>query len=364
MRINALLLALLGTLFGFSISWAGTSAKPTQITIENDTVWKDTDGNEILCQGGGIYEESGVYYWVGTDMTFDGIRCYSSRDLKNWTDRGCLFKMEESTRFAKGRSSVIRPTLLKNPVSNKYLLIFFEGRGSEASPKIAFAESDSLIGGKYVYKGNTLLDNCIPNDQSVVKIGNDAYIVATYKDNQKIGIFKLDPANYLRVESIVYSAPNSVGIEAPHIFQKDGQFYWFGSLLAGWHSSATHYGVSRSLAGPWSFIKLPINPKTDDSDKPAYASSIVPVKNGDKISWVHHPVLRSDNSYNSQHDFVLPITGSGGTTYIYCGDRWSNFTHMGTGKYVWLPLSWDGDRPTLNCLKSWLLDLTTGNWSK
>ena len=187
MKITILLLALFGPRFGFSNVWAGTPEKPAQITIENDTVWKDTDGNEILCQGGGIYEENSVYYWVGTDMTFDGIKCYSSKDLKNWAYRGYLFKMEESTRFskAKGRSSVIRPTLLKNPVSNKYVLIFFEGRGTESLPKIAFAESDSLMGGKYIYKGNTLLDNCIPNDQSVVKIGNDAYIVwkAPYQFN-------------------------------------------------------------------------------------------------------------------------------------------------------------------------------------
>ena len=69
--------------------------------IVNDNFWKDTSGNYIYSQGGGIYKFGDTYYWYGVhykgaetyasnpikkndDTTFVSITCYSSKDLVNW----------------------------------------------------------------------------------------------------------------------------------------------------------------------------------------------------------------------------------------------------------------------------------------
>jgi hypothetical protein len=334
------------------------------VTIENDTVWKDTEGNEILCQGGGIYQEDGVFYWIGQEMhketTFVGLRCYSSKDLKNWTNRGYMLTPGQHPDMVAGHW-VGRPDVIKNPVTNNYVLVFhYSNRKGTAT--IGFAESDTLYGKDYTYKGNHYLPSHYTNDPATVTFGKDAYVVAALDGNSKMGIFKLDPATYLKIDSVVFTGFNDSGIEAPYLIQKDGKYIWFGSSLAGWDSSPSQYAIADSLAGPWTFKKLETNPQADTLERTG-TSYIVPIRKEDKTEWVHRPIYKSDTSYNSQLDFIVPIQGSEGTTYMYCGDRWSNRTGKGPGRYVWLPLSWEGDVPTLNILKSWTIDTATGKWS-
>ena len=66
-------------------------------TIQNDEFWKDTDGNFIYSQGGGVLQVGDTYYWYGvkyngavtyaanptsknSDIGFAGVTCYSSKD--------------------------------------------------------------------------------------------------------------------------------------------------------------------------------------------------------------------------------------------------------------------------------------------
>ena len=69
--------------------------------IVNDCFWKDTSGNNIYSQGGGIFKFGDTYYWYGvhykgaetyaakpfgknSDTGFVSVTCYSSQDLVNW----------------------------------------------------------------------------------------------------------------------------------------------------------------------------------------------------------------------------------------------------------------------------------------
>jgi hypothetical protein len=100
--------------------------------------------------------------------------------------------------------------------------------------------------------------------------------------------------------------------------------------------------MSDKLQGPWSGMKTVLS--TLPSNDPL-------------------AVRGAKMSYNSQHDFVLPIHGNKGTMYLYCGDRYSQFTKEGIGKNVWLPLKFDGDTPTRDWYPSWYLDAAQGTWS-
>lgn len=74
----------------------------------------------------------------------------------------------------------------------------------------------------------------------------------------------------------------------------------------------------------------------------------------------------STDSLNTQHDFIMEVQGSQGTTYIYCGDRWSNYAggDMSKGVYAWIPLSFTADgTPIINGITSWSIDAAQGTWS-
>jgi hypothetical protein len=355
---TSLIVALLGLVALPAVS----TLRAAPVTIENGTVWKDTDGNEILCQGGSIYQEDGTFYWVGQEMQKDstrlGIRCYSSTDLKNWTNRGYIISVGQGPGFEPGKKWMGRPSLIRNPITKKYVLVLGLDR------EIAFAESDTIYGKNYTLKGTTpVVKGSHLCDQATVQFGADAYLILVHRGNEEISIFKLDPASYLKVDSLVYTGFNDGGVEAPYIIQKDGKYLWFGSCLAEWKGSPTLYAVADSLAGPWAFQRVPITPKPATLKKYNHGY-LVPAKGADgKVTWQGFPIYQGDDSYDSQLDFIVPVTGSEGTTYMYCGDRWSNRKGFGTGRYVWLPLSWEGNVPTMHLLKSWTIDTATGKWS-
>ena len=83
--------------------------------IINDNFWKDTNGNYIYSQGGGIFKFGETYYWYGVhykgaetyvanptqkndDTTFVSIAIYSCKDLVNWK-----FENDVLTPKSKGR---------------------------------------------------------------------------------------------------------------------------------------------------------------------------------------------------------------------------------------------------------------------
>lgn len=75
--------------------------------IRPGALWLDTDGRPIQAHGFSVFysAQDGLYYWYGenkektTGGLFNrvwhwGVRCYSSPDLYNWTDRGLLIPPE------------------------------------------------------------------------------------------------------------------------------------------------------------------------------------------------------------------------------------------------------------------------------
>ena len=144
--------------------------------------------------------------------------------------------------------------------------------------------------------------------------------------NRQHGIYLMSP-DYLTLDKRIYlfDFPSR---EAPMIMKRNNLYYYLTSRTAGIRSTATNYYTATNLAGPWTRPKVLSTPG-------------------------------SDNSWDTQCDFVLPIHGSQGTTYVYCGDRWIH-TEARQGDYPWLPFEFDGDTPTVNYYQDWDINLTTG----
>lgn len=82
--------------------------------IKNDTFWKDSSGNPIYSQGGGILKVNDTYYWYGVkyngaisyvknptkknnNSSFNAITCYSSKDLVNWKFENNILSSDDGT---------------------------------------------------------------------------------------------------------------------------------------------------------------------------------------------------------------------------------------------------------------------------
>jgi|GEM_PF-5086400 len=108
--------------------------------IQNDTFWKDTSGNNIYSQGGGMLQVGNLYYWYGVNYTgaaryaadpafippaqntgstgFKSVTCYSSTDLAHWKFEGDALKPDQAGRGWFGRLGVAY-----NAKTKKYVLV-------------------------------------------------------------------------------------------------------------------------------------------------------------------------------------------------------------------------------------------------
>ena len=319
--------------------------------IRNNTVWRDTDGNEIWCNGGHMIREGDKFYWVGYETRprtgFRSIKLYSSANLADW-------KFENNILRPEGMFSILglagRPGLLHNRSTGKYVLIIEADSRQWERHKVGFAECDTVNGDyqfvRYVYPEG----NRSTGDQSVYQEGEEGYLICTLDKlidgkrylNQSLAIFKLTP-DFLGIDRKVYEGFDNVncnpavyprhhtGREASHIIKVNGIYYWLSSGLQGWNSTRTKYATSTSLSGPWSKLK----------------------------------VLRTDplsnDSFNTQHDFIIPVIGSDTTTYIYVGDRYSQHHGKGVGRNIFLPIMWEDGRPILMWCETWRIDTLTGS---
>jgi hypothetical protein len=304
-------------------------------TIVNDTFWKDTSGEFIYSQGGGVLRVGDTYYWygvrygnaatyaTGTQTTVSqGVTTYSSTDLVNWKSES--FSPPGAGGWF-GRIGVVYHAATK-----KYVLVGQGGGG------LYFATSDSPAG-PFMYNN---VQQTMPGvatgqsgDQTMFQDDDgSAYVVASNsmgRSNRYLS--PLRASDFLAAEQaiVVYSGG---GREGNCMFKYNGTYYYCSSDLHGWNSSQTYCVSSSSIQGPWS------------------AEFVL-------------DGTQNDYSHVTQTGFFISVKGSEATTIIFAGDRWSNNAGNGIGYNQWMPLSFDGKTPHFHSLSRWTIDAKAGTWA-
>lgn len=301
----------------------------------NGEVWKDSDGNEIWCNGGQMLVEGGTYWWVGYETARKhpgAIRLYSSADLHTWRSHGIL--IAKTGEFAKfGWTG--RPGLVRN-ASGQYVIIFeADCRDEWFRHKVGYAISDAITGPYRLANVEYPEPTRSTGDQSVYSEDGVSYLVTVLDSeglqkpiNRSLAIYRLTP-DCLHTETKLFEGfdcvndPSHRGNEALHIVRDSGTYYMLMSGLDWWNSTLTLFTSAPSLSGPWTRLR----PVVTEPDSP--------------------------DSFNTQHDFVIPVPADRfGTSYLYAGDRYSQFHGVGTGRNIFLPLRFEAGVPVLTWVDS------------
>lgn len=345
-KITVLVLAFvlsISTLSTFSVNSTADAAGNNM--IYNDTFWKDTSGNNIYSQGGGVFKFGDTYYWYGVhysgaetyaanptkknnDTAFKAVTCYSSKDLVNWKFENNVLTSKSSGFpwcYWFGRLGV---AYCKN--TGKYVLV------AQHNESVLFASCDSPTGNFKVENIQDQITNVLKQgtgDQTVfIDDDGQAYIVCSNKGGRGHQyISKLRESDFLYAEPAVEVAKGS-GREGNCLFKYKNKYYFCASDLHGWNSSHSYYMVADKITGPYSSWKI-----MDGTDE--------------------------DFSYVTQTGFFVTVKGSKQETVLYCGDRWSDFAGNGIGYNQWVPLTIDGDYVKFNSLSEWSFNAETGEWN-
>ncbi|MBN1972576.1 MAG: discoidin domain-containing protein [Sedimentisphaerales bacterium] len=314
-------------IFAISFLMAGrfSLAQSAWHTIHNDFYWVDQNGERIMTRSGCLTKFDGLYYWYGGSQAnrFREQYCYTSPDLVHWTNHGAVLRHDVEAN---------RIDVVYNPNTKQYVMVMkYDGNGAHLG--IAAAEKPD---GPFTFKSQTLVDNALMGDSSVY-INDDGkaylcYVSWAVGTNAQHGIYLMSP-DYLSLDKRIYLW-DIRSREAPHIFKRNGIYYYGTSRTAGIESSGTNYYTAGNIAGSWS---PPVPLSTPGST----------------------------NSWDSQVDMIIPLKGTDETTYFYFGDRWIKNTQQGrNGDYIFLPMEFDGDKPILNYYHDWDINLAAGTWRK
>ena len=336
---------------------AKTDNKTGYRPIHNDTFWNTADGRPIYSQGGGIFRfknpQTGreQYYWYGVryqeavlyrerpyqmmpeNCRFEGVTCYRSDNLVDWTEVGDVLTAEEVERHTAptwmGRMGVVYV-----PEKQLYALVIQHGEG------LLFATSKSPEGPFQWYRRRVmtpLIGTPNTGDQTVFTDDDTgkSYLIYSYGRGRnrayvsEIGLVG-DSIDLMDCQEVY----QGLGREGNCMFKYKGRYYLCASNLYGWNSSLAYYLVADDIHGPYQ----PLN------DMQVMAG------------------CEKDYGHVTQTGFFVTLHGSEQETVVYCGDRWCNYANNGLGYNQWVPLSFNGTQPVFNSLSSWELDAQTGCW--
>ena len=320
----------------FAIPMAFLAAAPytlAQTAGKYDAIYSgvplfDDRGKEVSAHGANIIKDVDTFYMFGEAHVdgandFAGFNCYSSKDLYNWKFEGVALGVQPSG--ALGPKTVgERPKVMKSPSTGEYVMLMHADALDYRDPYIGFATSKSITG-PYTFQGPLLF-----HGQPIKK-----WDMGTFQDKDGAGYVLLHGGDIYRLADDYHSVTELVnaamdkGFESPAIFRDGDTYYFLGSNLTGWERNDNYYYSAMSLKGPWVNRGL-----------------IAP---GGTLTW------------NSQVTFVLPVTGSAGTTYMFMGDRWSYPRQATAATYVWQPLTVkDGAISIGEYHEAWTIDARTG----
>lgn len=296
--------------------------------IYSGVPWFDKQGNIISAHGGGVIKDNNRFYFFGerhydTSNAFAGFNCYSSNDLYTWQLEGAALPVQKSGKLGPDRVGE-RPKVMKCEKTGEYILFMHADTLGYKDQYVGYATAENITG-PYTFKGPLLF-----NGQPIKK-----WDMGVFKDYDGAGYVLIHGGEIYKLSDDFKSIAEQVnknmtsGFEAPVLFRKDSIYFFIGSHLSSWERNDNYYYTATALKGPWTKRGL-LAPEGS-------------------LTW------------NSQATFVLPVTGTKDTSFIFMGDRWAYPKQASAATYVWQPLNVSGtglSMPEYNA--AWKIDATTG----
>ena len=383
MRMLLVVEALILLSFVSCSSPSGSRKKSGYQNFHPGKTWYDADSVHINAHGGGILFHKGTYYWFGEHKTSGrggntalvGIRCYSSKDLYNWENEGVALASvdDPDSEIVKG-AVMERPKVIYNKKTGKFVMWFhleLKGQGYSAA-RTGVAVSDNVTGPyKYLrsYRPNAgvwpmnageemkttgfsdslkwwtpkwgrAVDDglFVKRDFEKGQMSRDmnlfvdddgtAYHIHSSEENLTLHISELSADYTSFTDRWTRLFPGGHN-EAPALFKRKGKYYLITSGCTGWDPNAARSFVSDSIWGPWQQLG---NPCVGDG---------------------------AELTFQSQSTSVLPVNGKE-DAFIFMADRWKPQNPI-DGRYVWLPIEFQEDKPTLKWRDEWDLSVFNAN---
>lgn len=316
--------------------------KAQNVTFRPGQIWNDTSGKAINVHAGYIVYEAGYYYWIGDSRTgneCNGVGCYRSKDLYNWTNRGLIIPLsgkisEDNWDLAKGRN-LYRPKILYNELTKKWIIWAVWENMEVTITKSCRLVSDHMEGDYDLYD-ISCVNGILSRDYTLFKDDTDGrvYFIGAVNTNADILGVQLND-DYLDGTSNASIILDGVKYEAPAIFKMYDMYFGLFSGCTYWKPNRSRWAYSYNMLEGWSYERV----FTDVT--------------GSGIEFCVDDV--KGTTYDSQSAFVFKVGGDD-QKLVYVGDRWDE-NNLESSKQVWLPISMRSGYPTIHWYDEWDLSI-------
>ena len=329
-------------LFWVSLFAINEIIKAQNVTFRPGQIWNDTSGKAINVHAGYIVYEDGYYYWIGDSRTgneCNGVGCYRSKDLYNWTNRGLIIPLsgkisEDNWDLAKGRN-LYRPKILYNELTKKWIIWAVWENMEVTITKSCRLVSDHMEGDYDLYD-ISCVNGILSRDYTLFKDDTDGrvYFIGAVNTNADILGVQLND-DYLDGTSNASIILDGVKYEAPAIFKMYDMYFGLFSGCTYWKPNRSRWAYSYNMLEGWSYERV----FTDVT--------------GSGIEFCVDDV--KGTTYDSQSAFVFKVGGDD-QKLVYVGDRWDE-NNLESSKQVWLPISMRSGYPTIHWYDEWDLSI-------
>lgn len=338
---------------------AGADAVVSIPTFTGETL-PDTDGRHINAHGGNILRAGDTFYWYGeyrgdgTPGSYQqGVACYSSPDLRDWTFRGLALEASADTASLIRRGCIMeRPKVVYCPATGRYVMWFhheLKGRGYGAAmagvavsdtpegpfeyrassrvnagiaplnmpsenllkaypdtlewwtPDWYAAVADGMFAARDLAGGQMARDMTVFVDPAT----GQAYHIYSSEENLTLHIAELDSTFERHTGRYIRIFPGGHN-EAPAIFRHGGKYWMITSGCTGWDPNEARLMCADSVMGRWTQLPNPCR----------------------------GPM--AGTTFGGQGTYVFTL----GDQYVFMADRW-NPKMLSDSRHLWLPVRFD-----------------------
>ena len=369
----------------FLLPAAAAAAGPVYDSFRPGQEWLDTDGNPIHAHGGSILVVDGTYYWYGEnkeastgldDVWHMGVNLYSSADLYNWKKEGTIIPpdLDHPGEPLHPSSCMDRPHILYNARTKKFVCWLKIMCGAEQGETVLTADA---IKGPWtlVRRG---LHPCGMSGGDFDLVTADDGKAYYYFERVHSELVCADLTDDYTDVTGYYSthaprrAPPYVR-EAPAHFLRDFRHYLVTSGTTGYFPNPSEVFVADTWHGPWTSLG---NPHLSDPSRTSFHSQISSVFKvpGKKDLYI----ALGDRWLPEMMDVTYPEVEAAYACWFklpYDKALYDAYTRKVAGKvaawkkagrtcrpdatkmarYVWLPITFKGERPVIEWHDSWRL---------
>lgn len=348
-----------------------TSIRPGQ-------VWLDTDGKRIQAHAGAFMKVGDTFYWYGenkedTDgqngIWTSGIKFYSSTDFYNWKDEGFLIPPSDDEKSPFHPSQKLdRPHILYNEKTHKYVC-WLKVSGEKACFVLLTADR---FQGPYELE----MDNYRPFGK---KIGD--FDLAKDEDNGKAYLFfDADHSGMVTVELTddyldvkEYYITNFENLKPPFCregmahFMRNGKHYLFTSGMSGYVPNPSEVATTDEWMGEYQTIGNPHQNDESGASFNSQISAVFPYPGKKDVYLVLADRWVPDYPMTKEKCALFErVIGSRfapekyqiqeGDKEIFLSSPFLGSANTSIANYVLLPITWEGEIPTLHWKDEWRLE--------